>query len=429
MLNKIFQIIFLLLIFSSVGLSQNRWIKKTVPTQNNLRMISYADSLKVWVAGDSGTVIHTTDSGNTWTSQNTGIFENIHHIFFLNERLGWGLAWMVTKNKAVYGTRIIETTNGGLNWSNHVFSEENTFINSIVFLDSLNGWLGGYPGGLLKTTNGGVNWNSVIVDSSIVAGFPIKSISFYNSMIGYACGGFMDLAGVIWKTTNYGINWQAIAVAPEPLAKIQYISSTNVIFVGGDFEYGPGIVRTRDGGNSWSYKTMELFGIPTSIAMRAGYEVWVPMGFIPMFVYSVDTLNSFTEISTPDSSYIFDIVFTNPRIGFCTGDSGALYKFNPDITFVNNNNLQIPADYELFQNYPNPFNPATKIKYQISKPGRVLIIVYDALGRELGILTDKYRQPGIYEVEWNASKFSSGVYFFKISVNDFYATKSMMLIK
>ena len=232
-----------MLIFSTPGISQNQWIKKIIPTQYNLRMISYVDSLNIWVAGDSGTVIQTSDGGITWHSQNTGILENIHHIFFLNKRLGWGLAWIVTKHNSVYGTRMIQTTNGGLNWSSQIFAQENVFLNSEIFLDSLNGWMGGYPGGLMKTTNGGINWNSVTVDSSVVGGFPIKSINFYNRRFGFACGGFMDLAGVIWRTTNFGVNWQATGESPEPIIKILFIDTANVIAVGGDFEFGPGMVR------------------------------------------------------------------------------------------------------------------------------------------------------------------------------------------
>ncbi|MCR4416347.1 MAG: T9SS type A sorting domain-containing protein [Ignavibacteria bacterium] len=69
--------------------------------------------------------------------------------------------------------------------------------------------------------------------------------------------------------------------------------------------------------------------------------------------------------------------------------------------------------YQLHQNYPNPFNPSTKIKYSIKYKGLVTLKVFDLLGRELATLVNEPKQPGVYEIEFDASKYglSSGVYF------------------
>lgn len=86
-------------------------------------------------------------------------------------------------------------------------------------------------------------------------------------------------------------------------------------------------------------------------------------------------------------------------------------------------------DYTLVQNYPNPFNPSTIIKYQIPKEGIVKLKVYDILGREVTTLVDKYQVDGRYEVEFNASNLSSGVYIYRLEVNDFVTSKKMIMIK
>ena len=89
----------------------------------------------------------------------------------------------------------------------------------------------------------------------------------------------------------------------------------------------------------------------------------------------------------------------------------------------------IPIQYELSQNYPNPFNPVTKINFAIPKQGLVSIKIYDVLGREIKSLVNEIRTPGRYSVEFDASEFSSGVYFYKLVSNSFSDVKKMMLIK
>ncbi|MFI5145147.1 MAG: SBBP repeat-containing protein [Ignavibacteria bacterium] len=89
----------------------------------------------------------------------------------------------------------------------------------------------------------------------------------------------------------------------------------------------------------------------------------------------------------------------------------------------------IPSICELSQNYPNPFNPSTTINYQLPSAGNAKLIVYDILGREVATLVNEYQQPGKYQVTWDASNYSSGVYFYKLAAGDFTDTKRMMVIK
>ena len=115
----------------------------------------------------------------------------------------------------------------------------------------------------------------------------------------------------------------------------------------------------------------------------------------------------------------------------------------------------LPDNLILYQNYPNPFNPATTIKYQIpnhkyqinSKSQNskfenpllggderggllpVTLVVFDVLGREVATLVNEPQRPGIYEVIFNASSLSSGVYFYKLTAGNYISTKKLMLMK
>jgi sugar lactone lactonase YvrE len=85
--------------------------------------------------------------------------------------------------------------------------------------------------------------------------------------------------------------------------------------------------------------------------------------------------------------------------------------------------------YQLSQNYPNPFNPVTKINYQIPKAGLVSIKIFDILGKEAVTLVNDYKGRGKYQVSFDGSGFSSGIYFCIMRVNDFVSGKKMLLIK
>jgi hypothetical protein len=96
--------------------------------------------------------------------------------------------------------------------------------------------------------------------------------------------------------------------------------------------------------------------------------------------------------------------------------------------------IGVPTKYDLSQNYPNPFNPMTKINYDLPFDSRVMILVYDVLGREMKQLVNQQMQKaGYYTIEFNASNFASGIYFYRMISNangkDFVMTKKMSVIK
>ncbi|HEX2982594.1 MAG TPA: T9SS type A sorting domain-containing protein, partial [Ignavibacteriales bacterium] len=107
----------------------------------------------------------------------------------------------------------------------------------------------------------------------------------------------------------------------------------------------------------------------------------------------------------------------------------AYYKLGQSIGVEENNNGLIPAEYSLGQNYPNPFNPATKISYALPEGGRVKLNIYDSLGRLVTTLVDEERAAGRYEVMFNASNLSSGIYFYEVVTKNFRSAKKMCLLK
>jgi hypothetical protein len=96
---------------------------------------------------------------------------------------------------------------------------------------------------------------------------------------------------------------------------------------------------------------------------------------------------------------------------------------------VNPKGELIPQDYSLSQNYPNPFNPSTKIEFTLPKDEFVSIKVYDILGKESAVLLSKDMKKGSYTIDFNASRLSTGIYFYKMTAGDFTDVKKMVLVK
>ncbi len=89
----------------------------------------------------------------------------------------------------------------------------------------------------------------------------------------------------------------------------------------------------------------------------------------------------------------------------------------------------LPEEFSLIQNYPNPFNSATTISYSISNEANVRLDIYDLLGNHVSTLIDSSQEPGAHSVNWDADEFSSGIYFYRVTIDDMSITKKMILLR
>ncbi len=96
---------------------------------------------------------------------------------------------------------------------------------------------------------------------------------------------------------------------------------------------------------------------------------------------------------------------------------------------ISGNNNSVPKSFALYQNYPNPFNPVTQIKFDVPRVSNVKLVIFDVLGREVAVLVNGEMKPGVYNADWNASSFASGVYFYEIKAGDYRDVKKMILVK
>ena len=164
-------------------------------------------------------------------------------------------------------------------------------------------------------------------------------------------------------------------------------------------------------------------------------------------VFTASTDFAYSDWPIPiDLSYTDTDLLTGGLGGFPVGDLNwfptqyASWKAQASTEYANIQNVLdvgtdvkqvegLPVSYKLDQNYPNPFNPTTVINFTIPKAGNVTLKVYNALGQEVATLLDEYKDASNYQVNFNASMLSSGIYFYTLKVNEFTQTKKMMLVK
>ncbi|HMS34051.1 MAG TPA: YCF48-related protein [Ignavibacteria bacterium] len=419
-----FSIILISVLYSDVH-SQSYWKSISSPVNTNLRNCVFTDNLNGWAAGDEGVIIHTSNGGNTFAIQNSGISYYINDIFFLNNRLGW-----VVANEFLFsGTTILSTSNGGTNWTSSLFPDTSKFFRTIYFRDSLNGFMGGFGGAIYKTTNAGVSWISSNIDSSEFSGFPVSRITFSSPLIGFACGGYTDVAGVIWRTSDGGFIWSAGAYSPEPFYDFYVKDPERLICAGGDFEYGVQITSTSNAGLNWVYSSLKLFGQAYSIDFRTPYEGWMSLGYSLNWAVTYDSGNSWINIPVPDKAEIYSVDFTDSLHGWAVGNNGAVLKYVPAKVRIDFGNTLIPESFSLDQNYPNPFNPSTVIRYTLIENGFTGLKIYDQLGKEIAVIVNENQQAGIYYEKFDGSNLPGGIYFYTLSSGNTSVTKKMVIIK
>ncbi len=187
-------------------------------------------------------------------------------------------------------------------------------------------------------------------------------------------------------------------------------------------------------GNAWSQRQVSSF--QNSLYFSNSRSGW-SAGENGTIYKTTNAGNNWLQNYTPNNVHLNAIQFVNDQTGWAAGENGLIMKTTSSgITFVSGIGNTVPGAYSLSQNYPNPFNPETHFRFSIADPGLVKMTIYDALGSEVAVILDQQMQPGIYETDWDASAYPSGVYYYRLQVlradyskDVFTETRKMVLIK
>jgi hypothetical protein len=182
---------------------------------------------------------------------------------------------------------------------------------------------------------------------------------------------------------------------------------------------------STDAGTSWT----ELIFLPGGPTVGIGMVTAPPQG------------TAFTPTSSQWASKVFPLIPTTNKLRFrCISAFGNnLYLDSICVagvlTGIDPPSNTTPSDYKLYQNYPNPFNPGTVITYQLPVNSYVELRIYDVLGKEIAVPVNERQSSGSYQVEWDASEYPGGVYYYQLTVSsdrsavNYTETKKMVLVK
>ena len=229
------------LFFTIISFGQTYQKVSPTPSEVQYNDIAFADSLNVWVVGEEGTILHSTDRGEVWEIKPSLTDANLKRVFFQNPNRGW-----IVGGTDTTGVRL-QTFDGGLNWS--IDSTFQNSINDIFILENETGWMVGNKNLLFKTENNGDTWeqDSIIIEENI------NRIFFLNDTIGWIAGDKN-----LWYTTDGGMNWQIQNSVFGKCIRDVFFIDNNYGWVVGELTndinapHYVGLLVTEDGGNTWS---------------------------------------------------------------------------------------------------------------------------------------------------------------------------------
>jgi len=343
------------------------------------------------VIEDGSWIEKTVDGGKNWTDiyirpDSTSTFEG-KDIFFINGQRGWavGFDWS-------HGPAITETTDGGENWEQawrKNTGEGMSYLNSICFVNDSTGWAVGDSGLIVKYTAQG-QWEK----QPALTDLPLNDVFFSDEKNGWIAGGYSDencIYSILLRTTNGGASWEKIPDFPYLIYDIYFHDNQHGWAVGTDKSRSGVIVATEDGGEHWFVQVDSLIGPLHALSYRENF-LWA------------------------------------------VGEYGLVLRQNLTTAIETDEDIIQLSAIQLFQNYPNPFNAKTVINYTVRanghSPTQVESSIYNTLGQKAATLVSEKQPAGNYTVEWDATSFSSGIYFYRLVTDTgFSLTKKLVLLK
>jgi hypothetical protein len=454
---------------------------------------SYTSENNAWCIASSGNVVHvvwydtrdgngeiyykrSTDTGVSWGAD-TRLTNNIFYSMYPSITVSGSVVHIVWSdlrngNYEIYYKR---STDAGVSWgtdtrltNNTAFSEypSVTVSGSVVHLVWRDERDGNYEIYYKRSTDAGVSWGA---DTRLT-----NDTSFSQSSSVTVSGSFVH---VVWRdnrdgnyeiyykrSTDWGVSWGAdTRLTNNPADSWRpsvSVSGSEVHVVWEDRRDGNLEIyykRSTDGGTSWGTDTRltnnsdESWFSSVAVSGSVVHVVWHDHRDLSDGIYykrSIDVGVSWgtdTHLTNNSASSEYPSVAVSGSAvhviwsDYRDGNWEIYYKRDPSGNLVEIKNIssEIPSSYSLQQNYPNPFNSMTNIRFEIvntplnplSRGEMISLKVFDITGKEVATLVNEQLNPGTYEVTFDASMFTSGIYFYRLTAGDYSETKRMMLIK
>ncbi|MFT5822346.1 MAG: photosystem II stability/assembly factor-like uncharacterized protein [Crocinitomix sp.] len=351
----------LILCFSLLLSEANaQWTIKPSGTTENLQEINFPNLSTGYCVGDNGTILKTTNIGETWVSLESATSQTLEGVYFTSALNGF-----------VVGDNImLHTIDGGENWT-EVDLPISEYLMHIEFISADIGFCSGWNGALLKTIDGGATW--VVKDSDCTRN--LVNIQFPTPMVGYAVS-----RGYSWnfiKTTDGGETWVNDSIVPiTNLSNLEavYFTSEDVGVIGG--WYIGAMVKTTDGGDSWADVAPVVDANFISIdfpSTLVGYA----MGYGGSVYSSIDEGDTWVLDTEIESFSPNSMEFITNNTGFSVGYGGDIYKISDESASIESSDLN--QDILI---YPNPIADELTLQVPEAAIGGTFTI-YNLMGEEM----------------------------------------------
>jgi len=398
---------------TGVPVMAQTWERQNSGTTDDLRGVTFTDSLHGWVVGggsNGGSFFYTTDGGTTWAPEPQHARSGLTRVSFTSPQSGWAVG---------PGGLILHTSDG------HLWGYQDSSLNSggldVAFLDNNTGWTVGDlvndTSRVLHTTDGGATWMAQPLGPVGI----LKGVVFVDAEDGWAVG----YPGLIMHTTNGGNTWaQQTCTYSGPLFDGAFTDNNTGWLVG----YAGAIVHTTNGGTTWTEQTGGNNHYLAAAAFTDSNTGWI-VGDGGTILHTVNGGSSWVGQPSGTTQFLSDVTFLNSGMGWAVGNGGTILRYRAPLADVTNHPSVLPGDFYLEPNFPNPFNPGTTLRFGVPQASEVSLEVFDLMGRKVTTLYSGIAQPGVHAVTWTCPGCASGTYLARLRYAGHALHQPMLLIK
>ncbi len=402
------------ILFFLISTTNAQWLQSG--PYNNFILAFESNGTKLFTGSFGGGVYLSSDNGANWIAVIAGLTN------------AYVSALTLSGNMLFAGTDdgVFVTTNNGTLWTHKGLSGKyvQTFAVDGAYL-----YAGTFGDGAFVTTNNGTNWTAI--NSGLNSDYVICTAAKDSFIFAGTWGGGVS------RSSNHGANWTSVNSGLTNLdVRSLAVIDTN-LFAG---TYGGGVFLSKNNGNSWAAVNDGLSNKIILPMTTSGTNLFAGTSGGGVFL-TTDYGVSWAAVNEGLTNLgIAALKVMGTKIFAGTVNTGNWRRpLSELITDVEREKTKSLDNYFLSQNLPNPFNSTTTISFGLATESLVTLIIYNTLGKEVGVLISEDLPAGIYNQHWDAAGLASGIYFYKLSVftqpgedaqpGSFSQTKKLILLK
>jgi hypothetical protein len=231
----------------------------------------------------------------------------------------------------------------------------------------------------------------------------------------------------VYLSTNNGTSWNSVSLGllNSHIYSIAAIGTRLFAGTGGD-----GVFQSTDNGTSWNAVNAEFPNSNVKALAINGTNLFAGTSNDGIFLSTNYGANWIDVNLGLTNKNVFALTISRTNILAGTYEGGIWKRPLSEVTAIKGlYRAGAVKEFSLKQNYPNPFNPETKIKYSLPIQSFVTLKIYNAMGEEIATLVNEEKAAGSYDINFNASRLASGIYFYKLQSGSLIETRKLCVLK